>query len=76
MSVDIAGAERESLVNLCLQLMKTTVLAESSLYFIFSPGCLLSSDIYRRVSGRHHTPPLFFLTFFIISPFQVFLLHE
>ena len=57
-----------------VQLMKATVLAEISMYFIFSPGYLCSSDVYRRDSGRCRTIP-FFLTFFIISPFQVFLLY-
>ena len=50
-----------------------TVLAESSLYFIFSPGYLaivMSTDM----SGRCRTLP-FFLTFFITLPFQVFLLY-
>jgi hypothetical protein len=48
--------------------------AESSLYFIFSPGSLRSSDVYRCESGRCCTL-LFFLMFFIISAFQVFLLY-
>jgi hypothetical protein len=42
-----------------LQLMKATVLAESPLYFIFSPESLRSSDVYRRESGRCHTLPFF-----------------
>ena len=45
-----------------LQLTKATVLAESSLYFIFSPGSLHSSGVYRRESDRCCTLP-FFLTF-------------
>ena len=49
-------------------------MAESSIYFIFSPGSLCSSDVYRCESGRCCTLP-FFLTFFIISSFQVFLLY-
>ena len=53
------------------QLMKAAVLAKSSSYFIFSPGPLRYCDVYRRESGRCLTLP-FFLTFFIISPFQVF----
>ena len=44
-----------------LQLMKATVLAESSTYFIFSPGSLHSSNIYRCESGRWRILP-FFLT--------------
>ena len=60
--------------SLRLQLKKITLLAKSSLYFIFLPGSLCSSNVYRHESGRCHTLP-FFLTFSIISPFQVFLLH-
>ena len=45
-----------------LQLMKATVLAESSIYFIFSPGSPRSSDVYRYESGRCRTLP-FFLKF-------------
>jgi hypothetical protein len=45
--------------------MKVTMLVESFLYFIFSPGFLHSSDVYRRDSDRYHTLP-FFLKFFII----------
>ena len=41
-----------TLVSLRLQLMKAIMLAESSLYFIFSPGSLYYSDIYSRESGR------------------------
>ena len=47
-----------------LQPMKAKVLAETSLYFIFSLGSLCSSDVYRRESGRFRTLP-FFLTFFL-----------
>jgi hypothetical protein len=54
-------------VSPCPQLMKATVLAESSiLYFIFSPGSLHYSDVYRCESGRCRTLP-FFLIIFIIS---------
>ena len=53
-------------MSLLVQLMKVTMLAESS---IFSPGSLRYSDVYRRESGRRHTLP-FFITIFIISPFQ------
>ena len=63
-------ATRQS-CSLRLQLTKATVFAESSLYFIFSPGSFCSSNVYRHESGRCRTLP-FFLTF-IISPFQVFL---
>ena len=47
---------------LLLQLLKATLLAESS--FIFSPGSLHYADVYRRESGRCRTLP-FFLTFFM-----------
>ena len=47
-----------------LQLMKATVLAESSSYFIFSPGYLHYEDVHRCESGRCHSLP-FFLTFSI-----------
>ena len=47
-----------------LQLIEATVLAESSLYFIFSLGFFCSSDVYRHESGRCCTLPCF-LTFFI-----------
>jgi hypothetical protein len=52
-------------LHLCLQLMKATVLAESSSYLIFSPGYLRYWDVNRHESGRCHSLP-FFLTFFII----------
>ena len=44
-----------------LQLMEVTVLAASSLYFIFSPGSLRSSNVYKCESGRCRTVP-FLLT--------------
>jgi hypothetical protein len=44
--------------------MKVTVLAESSSYFIFSPGDLRYEDYYRSESGRCWSLS-FFLTFFI-----------
>ena len=51
--------------SLSLQLVKTTVFAESCiLYFIFSLGSLYYSDVYTRESGRCRTIP-FFLTFFL-----------
>ena len=54
--------------------MKATVLAESSIYFTFLLGSLCPSDVYRCEWGRCRTLS-FFLTFFIISPFQVFILY-
>ena len=59
--------------HLCLQLMKVTVLAESSVYFIFSLGSLRCSDVYRCESGRFCILP-FFLTFFTRSQCEKFLL--
>jgi hypothetical protein len=56
-------AAHANTLSLHLKLIKATVLAESSLYFIFSLGALHSSDIYRCESGRCHTLP-FFLAFF------------
>ena len=50
-------------VCLCLQLMKGTVLAASSTYFIFSLGYLRYSDVYRYESGRCCSLP--FLTFYV-----------
>ena len=44
-----------------VQLMKTTILAES--FSVFSPSSLCYTDIYRRDSGRCHTLP-FCITFF------------
>ena len=58
--------------SLLLWLMKATVLAESS--FMFSLGSLHHVDVYRRESGRCCSLP-FFVTFFIIPPFQIFLLY-
>ena len=55
------AAPANTWVSLRLQLMKATVLAESSLYFIFSLGSLCSSHVYRHESGRCCTLP-FFLT--------------
>ena len=55
------AATANTLLSLCL--MKATVLAESSLYLIFSPGSFCFSDVYRRESGRCRTRP-FFLTFY------------
>ena len=53
-----------TLVSLLLQLMKATVLAESSiLYFIFSLGSLCFGDVYRCEPDSCWTLP-FFLTFF------------
>ena len=54
--------------KLHLQLIKATVLAESSLYFIFSPGYLHYCDAYRQGSGRCCSLS-FFLTF--LSPLQL-----
>ena len=65
-------APATTLISLSLQLMKATVLTKCSLYFILLPGSLCSSDVYRCKSGRCCTLT-FFLTFFIISPFQAFL---
>ena len=61
-----------TLVSLRLQLMKATVLAESSSYFIFSPGYLPYYNVYRCESGRCCLFP-FFLTLIILLTFQVFL---
>jgi hypothetical protein len=52
-------------------LMKATVLAESSSYFIFSPGYLRYCDVYRCESVRCHTLP-FFLTFFLSNSVYVY----
>ena len=43
-------------------------------YFIFSLDSLHYNDVYKHESDRCSTLP-FFLTFFIISPFQIFLLY-
>jgi hypothetical protein len=45
-----------------LQLMKATMLAESS--FVFSPGSLCYNNVYRCESGRCHTLPFFIIFFF------------
>ena len=89
-SVDITTAERahknmkykepsvklwlSSAVVIDLQLMKAIVFTESSLYFIFSPDSLRSSDIFRRESGRCHTVSFFFtyLSFHLDYPFFLF----
>ena len=46
------------------KLYGATVLAESSIYFIFLPGSPRYCDVYRCESGRCLTLP-FFITFFI-----------
>ena len=70
MSIDINVAEKsqwkdkmqDRAFSQHCELMKTTVLAESSsLYFIFLPGSLRYSDVYRHESGRCLTF-FFFLT--------------
>ena len=53
--------------SLCLQLIKAIMFAEISLYFIFSPGSLHSSDAYRSESGRCRTFPIFFFPCIIIK---------
>ena len=68
-------APANTFVILRIQMIKVTVLAESSiLYFMFSPGSLRSSDVYRRESGRCCTLP-FFLTFlsFHLSRFSFYI---
>ena len=45
---------------------RPTMLAESSIYFIFSLGSLRYSNVYRRECGRCRTL-LFFLTFLSLS---------
>jgi hypothetical protein len=62
------AATANTLTSLHLQLMKATVLAESSIYFIFS---LRSSDVYRHESGKSRTLP-FFLNFFCHFTFLCF----
>ena len=54
--------------------MKATMLAESSLYLIFSLGYLCYRDVYRHESGRCRTPP-FFLNFlwFHLSRFSFYI---
>jgi hypothetical protein len=51
--------------------MKAILLAESSIYFIFSLGSLPSRDVYRCESGRYHTFP-FFLRYFYHFTFPGF----
>ena len=55
-------------------MIKATVLAESSIYFIFSHSSLCSSNVYRCESGRYHSLP-FFLTFlsFLLSRFSFYI---
>ena len=80
-SVDIAGVERtwwkdkiyRAFSQYCdfHQVMKVIVLTESPLYFIFSPGSLCFSDVYRRESGTCRTLP--FLKIIVsgnVSPFS------
>ena len=57
----LPAAPANTLVSLLL--MKATVLAKSSFYFIFSPGYVCYCDVYRSESGKCCTLP--FLTFFI-----------
>ena len=71
-SLSPLASPADTLVSLLLQLKKATMLGESS--FIFSPGSLCYSNVYRHESGRYCTLP-FFITFFIISSLQVFLLY-
>ena len=65
------AAPANTLISIHIQLMKATLLEESSLYFIFSPGSLCSSDVYGHESGRCRTFP-FFLTFFYHFTFPGF----
>ena len=57
------------------ELMKATVLAESSIYFIFSPGYLCSSKFYRHESGRCHALP-FFLQFLSVHSQCLYIIHQ
>ena len=41
----------------------------------FSSWSICSSDVYRHESGRCHSLPFFLIYFFIILPFQDFLLY-
>ena len=61
-----------------LWLSSATVLAESSLYFIFSLGSLCSSDVYRRESDRCHILSFFstFGFFFTFPGFHFVLMHK
>ena len=60
--------------RLCLQLMKATVLAESSiLYFIFSPDSLYYSDVYRfEQVGVAHFPSFQHFLSFHLSRFSFY----
>ena len=55
------AAPANTLVTLCLQLMKVSMMAKSSLHFIFSLGSF-PSDVYRRESGRCRTLSFFLTT--------------
>ena len=57
-------------INYKIELSANTVVA----LFGFLLGSLRYGDVYKHESGWYHTLP-FFLTFFIISSFQVFLLY-
>ena len=58
------------MLSLLLQLMKATVLTESS--FIFSPGSLHYAAVYRHESGKRCTLP-FFLRFHLFSRFSFYI---
>ena len=59
-----------------LQLIKATVLTETSiLYFIFPPGSLRYGDVYRCESVKCHTLP-FFLTFFMTTRGRKFIISR
>ena len=60
MSVNIAGAERTWCKDKILSFQPTLIKA---LYFIFPPGSVCSSDVYRRESGRYCTLPFFLIYF-------------
>ena len=62
-----------TLVSLLQHLMKASVLADSSIYFIFSAASLHSSYVYRCELSRCYNLH-YFLTLFIISSFQNFLI--
>ena len=51
-----------------------TYLTHVSRHYLFGQYSLCYFDVYRHESGRCHTLT-FFLTFFMISPFQLFLLY-
>ena len=60
--------------SLLLQLMKSTVLAETSnSYFIFSQGSLCYGDVYRHEYSMYRTLP-FFLTYHLTFPGFPFIL--